>query len=132
MSNAVVANRHDGPLGSSRPADVVISADGSKIYTSGTDGAVRVYDGDSGQLLSTWQVGSKLGGIDLSPDGSFLIVLEAEPVSSTYSQYWPENRFTVAAYKVDAETGEKTIFLHEATGFEWAFHDVAILAIRRT
>jgi Ca2+-binding RTX toxin-like protein len=123
-----VAARHNGALGTSRPADVVVSADGSRIYTSGTDGAVRVYDGDSGALLSTWQVGSKLGGIDLSPDGSFLIVLEAEPVSSTYAEYWPDNRFTVAAHKVDASTGEVTTFLHESRGFEWAFHDVAILA----
>ncbi|HET9640639.1 MAG TPA: M10 family metallopeptidase C-terminal domain-containing protein [Allosphingosinicella sp.] len=127
MSHAVVANRHNGLLGSSRPADVVVSGDGSRIYTSGTDGAVRVYDADSGELLSTWQVGAKLGGIDLSPDGSFLIVLEAEPISSTYSNYWPDNRFTVAAHKVDTATGAVTTFLHESTGFEWAFHDVAIL-----
>ncbi|HEU0099171.1 MAG TPA: M10 family metallopeptidase C-terminal domain-containing protein [Allosphingosinicella sp.] len=124
----MVAHRHNGSLGSSRPADVVISADGSKIYTSGTDGAVRVYDADTGALLSTWQVGTKLAGIDLSPDGSFLLVIEAEPVSSTYADPWWNNRFTVAVYKIDTATGEKTTFLHEATGFEWAFHDVAILA----
>jgi Ca2+-binding RTX toxin-like protein len=107
---------------------VVVSADGSRIYAAGTDGAVRVYDGDSGQLLSTWQVGSKLGGMDLSPDGTFLIVLEAEPVSSTYAQYWWDNKFTVAAYKVDVSNGDSTTFLHTSTGYEWAFHDVAILS----
>ena len=84
MTHAPTTANHNGELGTSKPADVVISRDGSRIYTSGrTDGAVRVYDANTGQLLETWQVGTKLAGIDLSPDGSFLIVAEAEPARTS-------------------------------------------------
>jgi Ca2+-binding RTX toxin-like protein len=123
------ASRYNGALGTGRPADAAISPDGTRIYASGTDGSVLVYDAASGALVATWPAGSKLGALDVSPDGSFLLVLEAEPVSSFYAPTgWPDNRFTVLVYKIDTATGAVTTFTHISQGYEWGFMDVGILA----
>jgi Ca2+-binding RTX toxin-like protein len=112
----------------SRPADVALSADGARIYVSGTDGTIKVYDADTGALVANWRVGTKLGAIDVSPDGSFLLAAEAEPISSSYADPWWGNRFTVAVYKIDTATGLVTTFLNSTSGYEWSYNDVAILA----
>jgi Ca2+-binding RTX toxin-like protein len=118
----------DTALGAARPADVVLSPDGSLIYVAGKDGYVRVYLAETGALIHEWDVGTKLGGIDLSPGGSFLIVTEAEPLSAEYGENgsWTANRFTVTNYKVDTATGQVTSYPLEVTGYEYVPFDVAI------
>lgn len=110
-----------------RPADFVLSPDGGIIYTAGTDGVLRSYDAYTGQLLRSQAIGHQLGAIDISPDGRFVIATERVPVASRIVDPWWDSRTTVAAYKVDVATGEKTTFLYHGTSDQWSLSDVAIL-----
>lgn len=100
-------------LASVRPSETRFSPDGSKIYSAGADGILRVYDANSGSLIASWTVGQRLGGLDISPDGSFLVVVE--------------RNFT-ATYRVDATTGAKTTFPYTTSGSDGLLSDVAILS----
>ncbi|HEY0130548.1 MAG TPA: calcium-binding protein [Allosphingosinicella sp.] len=115
-------------LGAARPRDVAISKDGATVYASFADGYVRAYDAGSGALVGEWDVGTTLGAMDLSPDGTFLIVAEAEPLTSYYAPDTSDNQFTVATYRLALGSGEVTTYLHTARGYEYAFFDVAVLS----
>ncbi|HET6941174.1 MAG TPA: hypothetical protein VFH89_03320 [Sphingomicrobium sp.] len=119
--------RHSGAVGDSRPNDVALNADGSLIYASGSDGNLRVYNADSGELVQTIDVGMSLGAIDVSPDGSFLIAAELVPVE-THSSGGGYPTYTVALYKVDLETGAVTTYEYEASYDNYTFKDVGVLA----
>jgi hypothetical protein len=114
------------PITSVAPADVVLNASGSTLYVAGLDGKIRVYDVASRSLITTWDVGVSLGGMDLSPDGSFLIVTERQEVSSNGKSSW-DRAATVTTYKVDVASGAVTGFPIEVFAFDGPFYD-AILA----
>ena len=99
-------------------SDTVYSADGSRLYAALTGGGVAVYDTASGALLNTIAVGSFLAGIDISPDGSFLLVVEDNGA--------PGN-ITGTVHKVDIATGTVTDFSKAFFSIEGPFHDIAIL-----
>src|SRR6266550_4140735 len=103
-------NVYQGQLGDARPNDVQISADGSKIYAAGADGNLYVYSAQTGALLHTWDVGTELGGMDISPDGSFAIVTELVPLSKIPGDVWWEDQYSVTTYKVDLASGQVTSF----------------------
>ena len=80
------------------PDDVAISPDGSLIYAAGAwtnpsspvpvnDGNLRIYNAATGALVDTIHLGTRLGAIDLSPDGTFLLVTELAPVSGVATLY---------------------------------------------
>lgn len=47
--------------------DTVFSKNGMRIFAAGDDGKLRVYDALTGELITVWDVGMRLGAIDLSP-----------------------------------------------------------------
>jgi len=99
-------------------SDIVSSADGTKLYVARVDGIVEIYDAFSGQLLRSLQVGSFLGGIDISPDGTYLLVVEnVQSFGGTINSI---------VHKVDLSTGAITDFSMVFGGIEGPFHDVAI------
>ena len=106
--------------------DYVLSADGLATYVAGLDGTVRAYNAETGALLQSWAITTSPGGLALSPDGSFLVVVETTPVSSTGSQW--DRLTTVVAHRIDLGTGAVTSFPFVATGYDDAFADVEILA----
>src|SRR5579884_848983 len=108
--------------------DVAISPDGSLIFAAGSDGNLRVYDSLTGALEKTWHVGMSLGGIDISPDGSFLMATELTPLGGTYSDNWTNDQTVTTTYKVDLSTGAVTSFPVTVTADEYVFNDVAVLA----
>ena len=116
-------------IASSKPADVVMSPDGSTLYAAGEDGNIYVYDVATRGLQAIWDVGIRLGGLDVSPDGSFLMVVEREPLASTTgpSQPW-DNTTTVTVYKVDTATGQSTSFPKTMFAYYGVFFDVAVTA----
>ena len=116
------------PITSLYPADSVLSADGATLYVAGEDGVVRVYDFATRLLQATWDVGTKLGGIDLSPDGSFLVVTEKSIVNFHGEQPFGPFYSTSQVYRVDTATGAATTYAVETQGGDSTFHDVAILA----
>jgi Ca2+-binding RTX toxin-like protein len=108
--------------------DVAISADGTHIYAAGSDGNLRVYDANTGQLQATWHVGTQLGGIDVSPDGSFLMATELTPLGGTYGNDWTNDQTQTTTYKVDLSTGAVTSYPVTVTADEYVFNDVAVLS----
>jgi Ca2+-binding RTX toxin-like protein len=115
--------------------DNIISPDGKTLYVAGTDGVVRGYDVASHALLTSWAVGTYLGGMDLSPDGSFLIVTDLVSTAKGLDQY-NELVPIYTVHRVDTATGAVTNYnCLQPDGHAFpsgqAFFDVAILADHR-
>src|SRR6185436_14136255 len=98
----------DTVLANTRPSEMRLSLDGSKIYSADRDGHLRVYNALTGQLINDWLVGQNLAGIDISPNGSFLVITD---------------RNVAAAYKVDTATGAVTTFSYVTGVYESPFFD---------
>jgi len=128
--SSIETGRLSAPVASVNPADVVMSPDGTRLYVAGADGFVRVYDVATRALLSTWDVGVSLGGLDVSADGSFLVVVEKQIVSYQPADSNHDPRTTITVHRVDTTSGAVTSFptTIERSGPYGPFHDVAILA----
>jgi Ca2+-binding RTX toxin-like protein len=114
-------------IASTVAADSVLSPDGSRLFVTGSDGNLRVYDAATGALLATWDVGTQLGAVDISADGSFLMVAERVPVSVVGSGTPPQSQ-TITTYKVSTADGSVQSFPVQVSGSSGPAHDVAILA----
>ncbi len=115
-------------LTGTQAADVAISNDGSTIYASFDDGYIREYQVSTGALINQWHVGMNLGAIDLSPDGSYLAIVEDQPLSGSIASYWPDSSFAVTTYKLDLATGTTTSYVYNTAGDEYSFSDIAVLS----
>ncbi len=60
------------PVTGQNVLDLVFSPDGKRLYSSGTDGRIRIWDSSNGALLLTFQKGRQANRIALSPEGSLL------------------------------------------------------------
>jgi WD40 repeat protein len=60
------------PVNGQNVLDLVFSPDGSRLYSAGTDGRIRIWDALKGTLLLTFQKGRQANRIALSPEGSLL------------------------------------------------------------
>lgn len=118
--------RYNGAIGTDLPNDVALSPDGAYIYVAGNDGNLRIYSADTGELLRTIDVGTSLGAIDLSPDGSFAVVVELVPLEENANEYG-DPIYTVAV-KVDLVTGVVTTFEFVTNSDNYVFKDLAVLA----
>ena len=66
------------PAGPGRPTGIALSADGKLVAAGFEDGAVRIWDLESGLLLKVFQLGPRSGIVDdvsFSPDGGYLATL---------------------------------------------------------
>ncbi|HEX4738402.1 MAG TPA: hypothetical protein VH331_12660, partial [Allosphingosinicella sp.] len=121
-------------LSATEPADVQISNDGKTVYTSWDDGYIRAYSTLTGALVQSWQVGFNLGAMDLSPDGSFIIVTEDQPVSSPPGNTYLNGSYVVAVDKLDLSTGLVQSYQYTtntgtySNASEYTFFDVAVLS----
>ena len=112
-----------GPVG-----DAVISTDGATLYTTG-GGTLNAYDIASGTLLRQWSLGTKLGGIDVSPDGRYLVATDQVAGPSTTSGAITTTDYYV--YRVDLQTGSTQTFTsHDAATFGYSsyYHDISYLS----
>lgn len=128
--SSAAAALYSGSLGSVSPDDVAISADGTLIYAAGTwsspgapvpvnDGDLRIYSAATGQLIDTLHLGTRLGAVDISPDGGSLLITELLPSSSTVA----------TVYKVDVATLAVQTFNFTTIGSDaGAFTDAAFLS----
>ena len=103
----------------------VLSPDGKTLYLA-SEGSLRIYDTQSMTLVRSVSLGTKLGAIDISPDGSFLLITEQQPVLHTPRDPWWENVTVSAVYRYDTSTGVSSVMTYQATGSEYTFADVAI------
>ena len=119
--------RYDGELGDSRPNDVALSADGALIYAAGDDGNLRVYSAELGEpgydrcRNPPWRH-RRFAGRQL------IMAVEREPLAEHPAEGGGYSTYTVTAYRIDLATGTVTSFECETTSFDYAFHDVAVLA----
>ena len=74
------------------------SADGQALYTI-RNGSVSAFDLASGTLKSTWAIGTRLGGVDVSADGRYMVVTELGGTTQG-------NIFSI--YRIDLTTGVST------------------------
>src|SRR4028118_2171628 len=109
-------------LASSAPRDVALSADSLTLYAAGKDGVLRAYSMSTGQLIGSWTIGKQLGGIDLSPDGTFLMIAEEANLAA------PGSGITLASYRFEIATQAVHTYSMAATDYtSGLFFDVAVL-----
>ena len=86
-------------LATSGAASVTFSPDETRIYVAKKDGTIDVFDTVTRAKLATWNVGTVLGAVAVSEDGTYLLVIErfgsGQPQSSTF-------------YRVETATGAVT------------------------
>lgn len=122
-SAAASASTHIGGL----PGNFVLNGDASKLFVAGNDGVLRVFDSAAGTLLGATALGTQLGAIDISPDGTYLLITEQQPASYNYDQYWPSTTTESLVYKVSTATyGLQQTFHYNSTGSNYTLADVAI------
>jgi len=106
-------------------ADQAISPDGRTLYTS-RNGTITAFDLVSGTQTGSWSIGTRLGGIDVSADGRYLIATEQEAgprvPTGTYTQ-----TTDYYVYRLDLSTGEKTTYTNRAANGESYYFDASFL-----
>lgn len=96
------------------------SSDGQTLYTI-RGGSVSAYDSATGAIKSTWALGTRLGGVDVSADGRYMVVTELG--AGTQGSTFP-------IYRIDLTTGVSTTYnvpRGSSTNYSTGFGDVAIL-----
>ncbi len=100
--------------------DVTLSASGSTAYVSNTDGWVIAFDVTSGDVLGRWKVGTTLAGMDVSPDGRYLVAAEADIERGAAGVN------TIRVHRLDLQTGEVKDYTSTiGNGYSSGFYDVA-------
>jgi len=100
-------------------SDIAMNADGTVTYIAGANGNISVYDTITGQIVDTITVAAPLAGIDVSPDGSFLLAVEDKTSFAV-------GTMTFSVHKVDLATHHVTDFGMQFGGIEGPFQDVAM------
>ena len=92
-------------------ASVAFSPDESRIYVARYDGKLDVFDSATLVKLATWDIGSSLGALSVSADGSFLLVVESgNPPYQPGGPPPPPQPTSSTFYRVDTATGAATSF----------------------
>jgi Ca2+-binding RTX toxin-like protein len=92
-----------------KTADVAFSPDQQRVYATLTTGDIDVFDVATQRKVATWHVGTTLGAVSVSADGSYLLVSDPrQPL----------------LYRVDSATGE---VLSTFIGTGSAFRDIEIV-----
>jgi Ca2+-binding RTX toxin-like protein len=103
--------------------DAVLSADGKLAFISDAAGNVSVVETASGAARATLKVGTDLGGMDVSPDGRYLVVAEHK-VEQRYSPGGAQS-LMARVHVVDLHTGEVKDYATYANGDDRGFTDAA-------
>jgi Ca2+-binding RTX toxin-like protein len=76
----------------------------------------------TGQQIGSWAFGQQLGGMDLSPDGRFLMIAEEAYIGA------PNDRVALTSYRFDPATQSVQTYSTSGESFAGAFFDVAVLS----
>ena len=107
--------------------DFVLSNDGAFLYLAGNDGTLRVFNTATGAVVQAMLLGTTLGAIDISPDGSFLLITEQQPLSFTPgSNAWLSNVTQSVVYRFDIATSNVSALTYTSQGSDYVLADVAI------
>lgn len=105
------------------PKDVTLSSSGATAYVSDSEGWVTAFDVATGEQVGRWKVGDSLSGMDVSPDGRYLIAGELQVTDTSGDQWNYKGLATV--HRLDLRTGEVKNFTTEISGLDRGFYDVA-------
>jgi Ca2+-binding RTX toxin-like protein len=61
-------------ISAGQTGNFVVSIDAARLFVAGSDGILRVYNTATGALVGSVNLGGGLSGIDISPDGAFILV----------------------------------------------------------
>ncbi|MEO7689450.1 MAG: calcium-binding protein [Sphingomonas sp.] len=109
-------------LESTGVASVTYSHDQSLIYVARRDGHIDVFDRSTHGLVTSWTIGTALGGMSLSEDGTFLLVTE-EPLKTPLS---PVSSGSPVVHRVSTVDGSVQNYTDSAIP-AGSFHDVEIV-----
>lgn len=113
-------------ISSGNLTDVVLSADGKTAYVANSEGSVSAIDVASGDFVNRWQVGTSLGGMDVSQDGRYLVAVE-RTFTKNGSDYYSKVNATV--HVLDLVTGQiRDYTLSSPNGGDGAFYDAVFTA----
>jgi hypothetical protein len=92
---------------------VAFSPDETRVYVSRANGTIDVFNTATHALIATWNIGTNLGGLSVSEDGSFLLVVERSlnPVPP-----YPPPQSSVL-YRVDTATGFFTTYTQPGSAY---------------
>ncbi|MGN6820011.1 MAG: hypothetical protein ACTHJR_15200 [Sphingomonas sp.] len=102
-------------LEASGVASVVYSRDQSLIYVAKTDGHIDVFNTATHALVTSWTVGTSLGGMSLTENGAFLLVTEQANGATA-----------PVLLAVSTATGAVQDFVYPDSG-NGTFHDVEVV-----
>lgn len=94
-------------------ADAIFSSDASKLY-SVSGNTLSVIDTATGNVLTSYTIGTKLGALDISQGGRYLAIVEEQPAGGAG-----------ILYRIDLTNGSVSTFSLSGVS---ALHDVAWLA----
>ncbi|HWT52135.1 MAG TPA: hypothetical protein VN113_08140, partial [Caulobacter sp.] len=103
--------------------DAMLSADAKTVFVSDGEGYVLSLNALTGELQGRWKVGTQLGGMDLSPDGRYLVATEQTIVDVPAPPGDVTSKVTV--HKLDLTTGQVTDYSTETQGYGRGFYDAA-------
>jgi Ca2+-binding RTX toxin-like protein len=93
-------------LAASGVRDIAFSADQTRLYVSRAN-AIDVYDLATHTLIATWPVGTNLGALSPSEDGTYLLAVERSAVGGN-----------AAVYRINTSTGAFTSFSLPSSGLQ--------------
>jgi Ca2+-binding RTX toxin-like protein len=102
------------PITNGALRDVTLSPSGATAYVSNTEGWVTAFNVATGDAINRWKVGTTLTGMDVAPDGRYLIVGEQQPANGL-----------AIVHRLDLTTGQVKDFTINVTASEVGFYDVA-------
>jgi len=107
--------------------DAVLGGDNKTVLVGTAEGWVTAFDIATGDLVNRWKVGTNLGGMDVSPDGRYLVATEqfAPPGGGGTGQAY---HTTVTVHVLDTTTGVVRDYSTEVYGGESVFGDAAYLS----
>ena len=99
-------------------ASVTFSPDQTRIYVSRYDGKIDVFDTATHAKVATWNVGTSLGAVTVSEDGTFLLAVERFAPPSTPgnppSQPPPQSS---TFYRIDTANGAVTTYTRSGNAY---------------
>jgi hypothetical protein len=104
----------------------VMSADSGSTFVANDTGLVTRYDLATGAMLGSWQVGYRLGGMDVTPDGRYLLATELTPGNRFLSG--GDYRLGIYVHRLEISTGVTKTFEAAVPVSGSAFYDVAALS----
>src|SRR3569833_1204510 len=120
-------------LASGPTDDAIFSNDGSVLYAM-LGNTITAYSVASGAATGSWTVGTELGGMDITPDGQYLVVAERTAGATHLNDpdNFSDDTQDATLYRINLSNGATQTYTFALPGFANAnpggLYDVATLS----